>query len=322
MIAVVGLGFLISFAGAVVPGYRVLDGAVRIEGVDGSNPILYDNDWWFDVFDNNYLWAQASLGRANLVGNVVTRDMWDWDQGYHYPMQHCVDDAHKALDIARQSGLRNLPDITVGSDHVLRAPASGRIQDTESIPSAGSRLIIREALKATPNQPLVIVAGGPLTTVANALLEEPAIDSRIVVFALTVSFYGYNGKDGWSAYIVAKRAPLVEWATGSFWKKGSVFQPKHFANLPDNPFCKEMQQFIRTDLGMANQLGDGAPLVWLFEPRCWTGARTRRAVWREPAVDFIESEAGDILDIPRAQTDLHRCRIEFFRVLEDPHVYQ
>jgi hypothetical protein len=62
---------------AVVPEHKVENGTVRLTGVGPENPIIYDNDWWFDVFDNNYLWAQASLGRADLRGNIVSRDMWD-----------------------------------------------------------------------------------------------------------------------------------------------------------------------------------------------------------------------------------------------------
>ena len=317
----IGMALTISPANAIVPDYIVSTGALRIKGVDGTNPIVYDNDWWFDVFDNNYLWAQASLGNSRLVGNIVSRDMWDWEKGYHYPMQRCVEDAQKALKVARESGLRNIPDITVGSDRVLVAPKSGRIEDTVLHPSEGSRLIVREARKASAEQPLVIVAGGPLTTIANAILTAPDITDHIVVFGLTVSYYGYNGKDGWSAYVVAKRTRLVEWATKSFWEKGSVFKTMHFANLPDNPFCNEMKEFIRTDLGMANQLGDGAPLVWLYNPKCWVGARVRKAVWQGKAVDFEESEDGDVLDIPRDKTDLDQCRKEFFRVVENPEVY-
>ncbi len=322
VVIVVLLGVIASEMQAIVPEYIVKDGAVSIKGVDGSNSIIYDNDWWFDVFDNNYLWAQASLGKAHLVGNIVSRDMWDWEKGYLYPMQRCVDDAKKAIQLARKSGLKHIPDATIGSDQILRAPQNGRIEDTLAHPTDGSRLIVREARKASPEKPLVIVAGGPLTTVANALLTDPDIAPNLVVFGLTVSFYGYNGKDGWSAYIVAKRARLVEWATKTFWIKGSVFQPQHFNKLPDNPFCNEMKSFIRKDLGLANQLGDGAPLVWLYDPKCWTGARTRQAVWRGKAVDFNESNEGDVLDIPRDKTDLERCRKEFFRVMENPRVYQ
>lgn len=308
----------------IVPKHTVTEQGVRLKGVGPDNPILYDNDWWFDVFDNNYLWAQASLGKADLRGNIVTLDMWDWQKGYHYKMQQCVDDANKALRLARDSGLRNIPDLTLGSDHVLERPASGRIEDTMAHPTPGSQLIVAEARKASPARPLVIVVGGALTTVANALLTDPEIAPNIVVFGLTVSYYGYNGKDGWSTYIVAKKAPLVEWATRSFWDKDSVFTAEHFDVLPDNPFTQDMKRFIRTDLGRANQLGDGAPLVWLYHPKCWKGVKVHEAVWRGPATDFVEvaeGQTGDVLEIPKAQTDLAECRSEFFAVLTNPDLY-
>ncbi len=315
---------MLTTAFGIVPEHTVTEQGVRLKGVGPGNPMLYDNDWWFDVFDNNYLWAQASLGKADLRGNIVTLDMWDWQKGYHYKMQQCVDDANKALKLARDSGLRNIPDLTLGSDRVLERPASGRIEDTVPYETPGSRLIVAEARKASPAKPLVIVVGGALTTVANALLTDPEIAPNIVVFGLTVSYYGYNGKDGWSTYIVAKRAPLVEWGTRSFWDKDSVFRAEHFDVLPDNPFTQDMKRFIRTDLGRANQLGDGAPLVWLYHPECWKGVKVHEAVWRGPATDFIEvagGQTGDVLEIPKAQTDLDECRKEFFRVLTNPDLY-
>lgn len=309
---------------AVVPEHTVKNGAVHLKGVGPDNPLIYDNDWWFDVFDNNYLWAQASLGQAKLRGNIVTRDMWDWENGYLYPMRKCVDDARKALKLARESGLRDIPGLTLGSDRVLTRPASGRIEDTESHPSDGSRLIVAEAMRASPEQPLLIIAGGPLSTVANALLTNPEIAPNLVVFHLTVSSYGYNGKDGWSAYLVAKRTRSVDWGGGQFWDKDSVFRAEHFAVLPDNPFTRDMKRFIRTDLGRANQLGDGAPLVWLFQPRCWTGAERHHAGFQGKALTLTRTEPGvrgDLLVIPKAATDLKASREEFFRVLTNPSVF-
>jgi hypothetical protein len=310
---------------ATVPGHRVANHTVRLEGVGPDNPLIYDNDWWFDVFDNNYLWAQASLGKVNLRGNIVSRDMWDWDNGYLYPMQKCVDDAHKALKLARDSGLRNIPDITRGADKVLRPPVSGKIEDTVPDDSPGCQLIIAEARRATPEKPLLIVSGGPLTTVANALLLAPDVAPNLVVFNILVSHYGYNGKDGWAAYIVARKTRYVDWGGRSFWDKNSVFTAKDFEGLPKNPFCDDMRRLIQSNLGQANQLGDGAPLVWLFEPRCWTRAEVHVANWRGKAVEFQparEGESGDVLVIPKAGTDLRRSRDEFFRVLSNPDVYR
>jgi hypothetical protein len=166
-----------------------------------------------------------------------------------------------------------------------------------------------------------VVVGGPLTTVANALLEDPGIGRNMVVFALSVSSYGYNGKDGWSVYVVARRTHLVEWATGAFWKKNEVFAPADFRVLPDNPMCRDMRRLIGGNLGQANQLGDGAPLVWLFRNRCWTGAVGRRAVLRGRATDFVKGGPPDVLDVPREKTDFRQMREEFFRVLTDPRVY-
>lgn len=314
----------LTVAVATEPAHEVRDGAVRIEGVGPRSPIIYDNDWWFDVFDNNYLWARVSLGEADLRGNVVTRDMWDWQKGYLYPMDACVKDARKALKLARSAGLEGIPDLTLGSDRILVRPESGRIEDTKAFPSAGSRLIVREALAASPSRPLVVIAGGPLTTVANAILARPEIAPRLVVFSLTVSSYGYNGKDAWSAWIVARRTRLVDWATGSFWDRNSVFTAAHFDRLPRNPFCDDMRRLIRSGLGQANQLGDGAPLVWVWRHRCWTGVKRRRAVWAGSFPRFEEvgpGEPADLLDIPKAATDLDACREEFFSVLSRPGLF-
>jgi hypothetical protein len=310
-------------AGAVVPEFTVDERGVHLAGVGPDSPIVYDNDWWTDVFDAYYVWVQASLGRADLRGNIVSRDMWDHPK-YLYPMDRCVADARKALDLARAGGLRNVPELTIGSDRVLEAPSSGRIEDTTPHPSDGSRLIVREAKRASPERPLVVVVGGPLTTVANALLTDPEIAPNLVVFCLSTSSFGYNGKDGWSAYIVSRRTRLVEWATRSFWDRDSVLRAEHFEDLPKNPLTDEMRRFIRTDLGRANQLGDGAPLVWLFDPACWRGARLRKAEWTGRAVEFVEvadRAEADLIDIPKSQTDLDRSRAEFLRAVSDPRAY-
>ncbi|XZE56233.1 hypothetical protein SH139x_002330 [Planctomycetaceae bacterium SH139] len=313
-----------SVEAAEVPQYVVEEGAVRLVGVGPENPIIYDNDWWFDVFDNNYLWSLASMGKADLRGNVVSRDMWEWDQGYLYSLQQSVEDAEKALKLALDSGLKNIPELTIGAEHVLARPASGKIDDTVPKPTAGSRLIVAEALRATPEKPLLVIAGGPLTTVANALLTNPEIAANLVVFNLMVSSNNYNGKDGWSAYIVAKRTRYVDWGGGQFWERDSVFKSNHFDVLPDNPFTLDMKRFINTELGRANQLGDGAPLVWLNRNHCWRNAELRRADFVGNALTLspvTDPAQGDVLVIPRSATDLNACRQEFFRVLTTAELF-
>jgi len=314
----------VSFA--IVPAHRIENGSVLLSGVSPDNPVIYDNDWWFDIFDDNYLWAQASLGKIDLRANIVSRDMWEWDAGYKYPMQRCLDDADKALKLARDSGLKNCPDITRGADEVLAVPASRHIEDTRGTASPGALKIIAEARKATPEKPLMVICGGPLTTAANALLLAPDIASRIIVFNILVTHYGYNGKDGWAAYVVAKQTRYVDWGGRGrgFWDRNSVFVAQDFATLPKNPFCDDMRRLIHADLGQANQLGDGAPLVWLFNPKCWNGVEIHRADFRGKAVEFTPvkpGEPGDVLIIPKAATRLKECHNEFFRVLRDPTLF-
>lgn len=312
---------LCSFA--IVTGYSVKDGYVALDGVGPDNPIIYDNDWWFDVFDKNYIWAQASLGKANLRGNIVSRDMWEWQKGYTYKFEQSWGDATKALNAARSAGLKNIPDLTRGSDRALECPKSGRIEDTVPYPSDGSRLIVIEAKRADPKKPLVVICGGPLTTVANALITNPEISSNLVVFNLTVTG-GYNGKDAWAAYIVCKLTRYVDWGGGEFWDKDSVFKESDFKELPDNPFTMEMKRLIQTELGRANQLGDGAALVWLWRHDCWRAVETRRAIWHGTHVAFepvVNETDADVLVIPKASTNLKSCRDEFFRVICDKGIY-
>ena len=63
-------------APALKPVYRVTDRGVLLERVSPRNPMIYDNDWWKNVPDAAYLWAKASMGQADLRGNIVSRDMW------------------------------------------------------------------------------------------------------------------------------------------------------------------------------------------------------------------------------------------------------
>jgi hypothetical protein len=227
------LGLSAGSLSAGVPEHTVENGAVHVKGVGPDNPILYDNDWWFDVFDNDYLWAQASLGHATLRGNIVSRDMWDWQKGYYDSFEKSWQDAGKTLKLARDSGLKKIPDLIRGSDRVLVRPESGRIEDTVAHPSDGSRLIVAEAARATPEKPLLIIAGGPQPTVANALLTNPEIAPNLIVFDPTVNG-GYNGKDGWAACIVAKKTRYVDWGGGAFWDKDSVFRTERFAGFIQN----------------------------------------------------------------------------------------
>jgi hypothetical protein len=313
-------------ATARAPAFQIINRAVHLEGVGPDNPVIYDNDWWSDIFDPAYLFARTSLGTMRLEGLIVSRDMWDWQKGYLYTIEQGLEDARRIIDRARASGLRNIPDAVRGADRVLQRPASGQIHETVPQASPGTQLIIQAARRATPQKPLLIICGGPLTTVANALLLDRCITNRVVVFNLTVNG-GYNGKDAWSVYVVCKLARYVDWGGGAFWDRNSVFRPGDFDSLPDNPLTIHLKQLLRSDLGQINQLGDGAPLVWLYRHSCWQRAEPRRAVYVQGTYPFVgfdpvsNPQQADLLVIPKEATDLQACREEFLGVLRDPGLF-
>lgn len=289
---------------ALKPAYRVTERGVTFEGVSAKNPMIYDNDWWKDVPDAAYLWAKASLGQADLRGNIVSRDMWGWEKGYTYQLEQGMKDARSLLAAARQSGLRNIPEPVPGANEALVRPVNGRIEETKFTRSPGSDLIVAEARKASRQRPLLVFAGGPNTTVAAAYLADPSIAERVLVFQ--VDGGAYNGKDSWAWQIVKQRLPFVNWARGYFWGDWSGWNPQRFKSLPNNPLGDALREYASSGLGKANQWGDGAWIFALFAPGCLTKA---------------EDYDGMAITVPKEGTNVKAMEAEFFATMTDPRVY-
>ena len=96
--------FLSGSAWAVAPEYEVTASGLILKNVSPDCPMIYDNDWWVDIPDAAYLWTKASQGRCDLRGNIVTRDMWDWRNGYTYKMDQCVSEYRKIREACEKSG--------------------------------------------------------------------------------------------------------------------------------------------------------------------------------------------------------------------------
>jgi hypothetical protein len=305
-----------------------VQGSFGLRGVDGDNPVVYDNDWWFDTPDKNYLWARASLGQANLRGNIVTRDLWDWKKGYHYTLQQGMEDAEKSIAIARRSGLRNIPDPVPGCDRAFEKPATGLTKDTEVIPSAGSELIVAEARRATRDKPLLVFVGGPLNTVANAYLSDPSIAERMVVFMTDLR--GYNGQDPWANYIVAKHCRLVNYGAHVWWPQRPeppVMPLERFTDLPQNEMTQDVQRIAKwfwqrstraekpdRDDGFA----DGAPIFYFFNHKTWLSVQPQEVTGVFDVRD-TDRPSFDLLDARRL--DYRLMTEDFFRTLGNPAVY-
>lgn len=288
----------ISLTRAVVPEYSIGNGVLRIQGVGPDNPILYDNDFWTDVPDAAYLWTKAGLGEARLVGNVVTRCTFGWERKYAHELRQQTDEAARLLQLARDSGLKHIPEPVIGSTVALRKPAGGRVADTQFERSVGSALIIAEARKAAPEKPLLVFVGGSCTTLASAFLAEPSITNRVVAFQ--VDGGGYNGSDQWAWEITLSHFRFVNWARGYFWDTVGDWKPERFQELPKNPLCDFLRGYASSGLGRANQWGDGAWLFQLFAPGCITA---------------VETYDGQALTVPRAGNNIAAMEAEFLRTM-------
>jgi hypothetical protein len=255
-------------AHALTPEHRVEGGGIRIAGVGPDNPILYDNDWWTDVPDAAYIWAKASLGEAKLVGNVVTRCTFGWETKYAHTLAQQTAEADRLFALAGATGLRHVPKPVIGSTAALRKPASGVVEETKIEETDGMRLIIAEARKASVEKPLLVFVGGSCTTIASAVIAEPSIAGTLILFQIDGG--DYTGSDQWAWEVAMRRCRFVNWARGYFWDKVGPWKVEPFKDLPANPMCDFLREYAASDLGKANQWGDGAWLFELFRPGCLT----------------------------------------------------
>jgi hypothetical protein len=71
--------------------------------------------------------------------------------------------------------------------------------------------------------------------------------------------------------------------------------------------CNELRRYAASDLGKANQWGDGAWPFYLFDNRCLTK---------------VADYDGQAITIPREGTNVARMADEFLATLRNPAVYQ
>lgn len=307
--------------------YETTPQGLQIEGVNSTCPMIYDNDWWFDTPDKNYLWAKATQGQADLRGNIVTRDLWNWENGYQFTLKEGLEDAEKSIAIARRSGLKNIPDPIAGSEWAFARPASGKIEDTKIVPSAGSDLIVKEARQATPQKPLLLFVGGPLNTVANAVLIDPSIADKMVV--LMTDLRGYNGKDAWANYIAASRCRLINYGAHIWWPQRPqppVMPLERFKKLPENEMTDDILRIAKWFWERSSKakpdrddgFADGAPIFLIFNPQTWKRVQKQR-INGVFGVRDVENEPFDLLDA--REVDYQLMSDEFFKTLANPALY-
>jgi hypothetical protein len=176
-----------------------------------DNPVIYLNDYPRSVYVEAYIYALASNREIDLRGIISSGVDCECNAGDNYPITNTPTVRAQWIKAARQAGFKNIPDAVDGTQGArLVPPASGVYTDTAQLGSAGSALIVREANLATPERPLLIIAGGPITTLADAYLHDPSITSRVVVSWLVgvsdESLNDWNGDaDKWATQLVMSR---------------------------------------------------------------------------------------------------------------------
>ena len=77
---------------------------------DRTNPILYDNDEAVDMYTDEYLLAQASLGHIQLKGMMTSTPNEPYDfYVTRADFERCVSDREQLVSAARNSGFLNVP---------------------------------------------------------------------------------------------------------------------------------------------------------------------------------------------------------------------
>lgn len=179
----------------------------------GDSPVIIDNDSFYDVPGHYYLFALASLGKANLRGIVVTPS--GDNERDPERVKGALRDLQDRIDLARKAGMQGIPDAVLGSlESDYFRPGSLVIEDTTiAKTSPGSELIAREARAAAASgKKLLVAVGGAASSVAVAYLTDPLIADHMVVVAIGINV-GANGLHEWGSWIVSKRLKLAHYST-------------------------------------------------------------------------------------------------------------
>ncbi len=273
------------------------------------SPVIYDNDWDGDVYTGEYLMALSSAGAINLVGMVSTATC-PTDESWCNPSSNCSRNPaqmQNMINSATNSGIENIPSIVhVGPCSVFSRPGSGNPDDTIAKNSDGGRFIRDAALNATPEHPLIVVVGGPLTTVADAYLLNPGIADRIVVFYnggnvetgysgyLYVGYKDYNSdSDMWAASICVRRLKMVLLGK-PFFKEPNLggrcpvtYKNDILLRLPNTPLRQFMYDKDWPSLtdGANSRDADAPPAIALL-------ARDYVTDWGYATYDFWDNDYG------------------------------
>ena len=225
--------------GTLDAGYDVPRGLLP---VDSRNPIVLCNDGPYDNWQGEYAMLFASTGGPSLAGIVVS-DSLPWPN-----LDDNMAGWRRMVEAARESGLRNIPDPVASTGPVLVRPSDGSIDSTTPNYSEGAHIILKISKQSSlPFRPLVAVAGGRMTDLADAYLLDHTVPERIVVVAALGSATAGGGEmgspngdlDPWADFIVAQKFRYIQ--VSAFYEQAKDFPDSVLEQLPANAFASWIQ---------------------------------------------------------------------------------
>ena len=188
---------LAFFAGLSLLAQPPQGGGQRPQGQNGPRPqqggrvkVLIDNDLCGDgdgLFHLVHQMLCTSSDVRGIVGAHVGARSQSWGQtageaAARNNAEISVSRANEILELTGKAGK-----VTV------KPGAPGPMADPKTpVDSEGARLIIQEAKNATPERPLYLLFGGPLTDIASAWLLDPSISKNVILLWIGGQEYSFG----------------------------------------------------------------------------------------------------------------------------------
>ena len=150
--------------------------------------VVIDNDFMGDP-DGLFQLAHHILSPSCDIKGIIGAHLGGNGRGFFSNLQGkdeadmSVNKVNELLDVM---GMK-------GQFKVVPGAATKMTDPTKPVESEGARLIVEEALKATPQRPLYVCVGGPLTDIASAWLMNPEIGKNIVLIWIGGQEYQETG---------------------------------------------------------------------------------------------------------------------------------
>jgi Inosine-uridine nucleoside N-ribohydrolase len=158
--------------------------------MSGRVKVIVDNDLCGDGDGLFHLMHQLLCTSSDVRGIVgahigAQSQAWGLSQGEASARNNAEISVSRALEII---------DIVGKTGQIAVKPgAPGPMSDSgTAYESEGARLIIEEAHKATPERPLYLLFGGPLTDIASAWLMDPSISKNVILLWIGGQEYDFG----------------------------------------------------------------------------------------------------------------------------------